>query len=78
MLQPLQDHQHGELMYIRYMYIEQHVQFFFCIFCTVHLRIILVSNQLDAQFLCIMCLFESSTCFEQPCDHPQEDKCINP
>jgi hypothetical protein len=23
------------------------------------------------------CLFESSTCFEQPCAHPQEDKCIN-
>ena len=22
-------------------------------------------------------LFESSTCFEQPCAHPQEDNCIN-
>jgi hypothetical protein len=23
------------------------------------------------------CLFESFTCFEQPCAHPQEDNCIN-
>jgi hypothetical protein len=26
----------------------------------------------------IICLFESSTCFEQLCAHPQEDNCINP
>jgi len=25
----------------------------------------------------IICSFESSTCFEQLCAHPQEDKCIN-
>jgi len=25
----------------------------------------------------MICLFESSTCFEQPCAHTQEDNCIN-
>jgi len=25
----------------------------------------------------MICLFESSTCFEQHCAHPQEDNCIN-
>jgi hypothetical protein len=25
----------------------------------------------------MLCLFESSTCFEQPCAHPQEDNCTN-
>jgi len=25
----------------------------------------------------MICLFESSTCFEQPRAHPQEDNCIN-
>ena len=25
----------------------------------------------------IICLFESSICFEKPCAHPQEDNCIN-
>jgi len=25
----------------------------------------------------ILCLFESSTCFEQLCPHHQEDNCIN-
>jgi len=25
----------------------------------------------------MICLFESSTCFEQLCVHPQEDNCIN-
>jgi len=25
----------------------------------------------------MICLFESSTCFEQLCAHPQEDNCIN-
>jgi len=25
----------------------------------------------------MICLSESSTCFEQPCAHPQEDNCIN-
>jgi hypothetical protein len=26
----------------------------------------------------MICLFESSTCFEQICAYPQEDNCINP
>jgi len=57
----------------------KHVEFFFYIyiFWTVHLCIILVDNQLDAQFFSMVCLFESSTCFEQLCAHPQEDSCIN-
>jgi len=25
----------------------------------------------------MICLFESSTCFEQLCAYPQEDNCIN-
>jgi hypothetical protein len=25
----------------------------------------------------MICLFEYSTCFEQPCAHPQEDNCID-
>jgi len=25
----------------------------------------------------MICLFESSTCFEQLCAHPKEDDCIN-
>jgi len=49
----------------------------FYTFLTVHLRIILVSDQLDAQISSIICLLESSTCFEQLCDHLQEDNCIN-
>jgi hypothetical protein len=40
------------------------------------LIVILVGNQLDAQFFMIR-LFESSTCFEQLCAHPQEDNCMN-
>jgi len=42
-----------------------------------HLRIILVSDQLDTQISSIICLFESSTCFEQLYAHLQEDNCIN-
>ena len=49
----------------------------FNIFRTVHLLIILVGNQLEAQFSSMICLFESSTCFEQLCAYPQEDKCLN-
>ena len=49
----------------------------FYILLTVHIRIIVIDNQIDAQFLSMMCLFESSTCFEQPCAHPREDNCIN-
>jgi hypothetical protein len=25
----------------------------------------------------LVCLFESSACFKQPCAHPQEDNCVN-
>jgi len=39
--------------------------------------LILVSDQLDAQISSMLCLFESSTCLEQLCAHPQEDNCIN-
>jgi len=39
-------------------------------------NIILVCDQLDAQTSSIICLFESSTCFEQLCAHLQEDNCI--
>jgi len=38
--------------------------------------LLLVGNQLDAQFFLIR-LFESSTCFERLCAHPQEDNCMN-
>ena len=37
--------------------------------------LILVSNQLDAQFLMYVCLL--STCFGQPFAHQQENYCIN-
>jgi hypothetical protein len=36
------------------------------VFLTVHLGIILVNDQLDAGFVFFICLFQSSTCFEQP------------
>jgi hypothetical protein len=44
-----------------------------CILCFVdlHLGIILVNDQLDAQFSFLVCLFQSSTCFEQPRAHHQ-------
>jgi hypothetical protein len=34
----------------------------------------LVNDQLDAQFFFLICLFQSSTCFEQPCAHHQENQ----
>jgi hypothetical protein len=40
---------------------------------TVHLGIILVNDQRDAQFLFRICLFQISTCFERSCDHHQEN-----
>ena len=49
----------------------------FYIFMTAHLRIIMVSDQPDAQISSIICLFQSSTCFEQLCAHSQEDNCMN-
>ena len=41
---------------------------------TVLLGIILVNNQFDVQFSFRICLFQFSTCFEQPCVHQQENK----
>jgi hypothetical protein len=40
----------------------------------VHLGVILVNDQLDAQFFFLICLFQSSTCFEQPRAHHQENQ----
>jgi hypothetical protein len=45
----------------------------FYILVTVHLGIILINNQLDAQHFCIY-LFRFSTCFEQLCTHHQESQ----
>ena len=47
----------------------------FYVLLTVHIGMILVNNQLDAQFLCTFISF--STCFGQPCAHHQENYCIN-
>jgi hypothetical protein len=41
---------------------------------TVLLGIILVNDQLDTQFYFLICLFQSSTCFEQPRAHHQENQ----
>jgi len=38
--------------------------------------VILIGNQLDT-ISSITCLYESCTCFEQLCAHPQEDNCID-
>ena len=48
--------------------------FEFYILVTVHLGIILINNQPDAQLLIYIYiyLFRFSTCFEQPCAHHQE------
>jgi hypothetical protein len=43
----------------------------FYVLLTAHLGIILVNNQLDAQFFFLICLFQFSTCFEQPHAHHQ-------
>jgi len=48
----------------------------FNIFWTVHLRVILVETNLAHNFS-IICLFESSICFEQLCALPQEENCMN-
>jgi len=40
----------------------------------VHLGIILVNNQLGAQFFFRICLFQFSTCFEHTCAHHQENQ----
>jgi hypothetical protein len=45
----------------------------FYVLLTVHLGVILVNNQLDAQFFFLMCLLQFCTCFEQHRAHPQEN-----
>jgi hypothetical protein len=42
-------------------------------FVDLHLGIILVNDQLDAQFFFRICLFQISTCFEHSCAHHQEN-----
>jgi hypothetical protein len=46
----------------------------FFVLLTTHLGIILISNHLDAQFFFLICLFQFSTCFEQPRAHHQENQ----
>jgi len=46
----------------------------FYVLLTVHLGIILVSNQLDAQFFLLIYLFQFTTSFEQPRAHHQENQ----
>jgi len=46
----------------------------FYVLLTVHLGIILVNNQLDAQFSFRICLFQISTRFEHSCAHHQENQ----
>jgi hypothetical protein len=46
----------------------------FYVLLTVHLGIILVNDQLDAQFFFLICLFQSSSFFEQPRAHHQENQ----
>ena len=51
----------------------------FCVFyvlLTVHPGMILVNNQLDAQFFMYV-YFYFFTCFGQPCAHHQDSYCIN-
>jgi hypothetical protein len=53
--------------------INWHFNWFYVLF-TVHLGIILVNDHLDAQFFFLLCLFQSSTCFEQPRAHHQKNQ----
>jgi len=46
----------------------------FYVLLTLHLGSVLVNNQLDAQFFFRIYLFQSSTCFEHPCAHHQENQ----
>jgi len=50
------------------------VYLYFYVLLTVHLGIILVNNQLDAQLFFWICLFQLSTCFEHPYAHHQENQ----
>jgi hypothetical protein len=45
----------------------------YCVIRTLRV-LILVNNQLDAQLFFLICLFQSSTCFEQPRAHHQENQ----
>jgi hypothetical protein len=47
---------------------------FFYVLLTAHLGIILINNQLDAQFFFLLCLFQFSACFEQHRAHHQENQ----
>jgi len=47
---------------------------FFYVSLTVHLRITLANDQLDAQFLIHLLQSSTCTCFEQYLAHPQEVK----
>jgi hypothetical protein len=46
----------------------------FYVLLTVHLGRILVNGQPDAYSFFLICLFQSSTCFEQPSAHHQENQ----
>ena len=48
----------------------------FYVLLTVPPVMILVNNQLDAQFF-LVCLFLFSSCFGKPCAHHEENYCIN-
>jgi len=45
----------------------------FYVLLTVHLGIILVNDQLDAQFFFRICLFQISTCFDHSYAHHYEN-----
>jgi hypothetical protein len=62
-----------------------HIVEFYVLLTVLHLGIILVSDQLDAQFFFFVCLFQFCTCFEQPHAHHQENQfyqyniwCVSP
>ena len=46
----------------------------FYVLLTVLLDLVLVNNQLDAQFFFRIYLFQFSTCFEHPCAHHQKNQ----
>jgi hypothetical protein len=50
------------------------VFFMFYVLLTLHLGIILANDQLDAQFFFLICLLQSSACFEQSRAHHQENQ----
>jgi len=61
-------------IYLKRKYRQKYLIFFL----TVHLRIILVGNQHDAQFFYNTFIYLNPTaCFEQLRAHPQEDNCMN-